>query len=528
MKNALDLAKYQALFMAESREHLAELARLLVAGEGTPTPQAAIDEIFRHVHSLKSLAATMAYAPIADLAHRLEDVVADCRRSGQLPQPMVDVLLRAVDVLAQQVENTPQAGPEVPTPAEPSVAAPGPLPIGAAPSPVASVDAPAERRGVDTVRIRTHRLDDMLDLVGELFIARQRLHQLLAADEREAVHASLEDLRAGVRQLHDQLIGARLMPLRVLTERYPRMLRDLARSLGKDVRLELDGTEVELDRGVLEALDVPLMHLLRNALDHGIEAPDRRPALGKPAQGRVQLRAQRRRDGVLLICEDDGAGLDAARLRATAVGRGLLTAAAAAALTEAEAHALICLPGLSTRETVSQISGRGVGMDVVAESLQRLGGSLQIDSTLGRGTRLSMLLPLSLAIMPALLVQAGSQTFALPLLRVLAIRDVGADGLRLPGGRMSLQVGPDRLPLWPLGAALQLVPDADALPAQALLVQAGAQQLALGVDLVLGPQEVVVKALGPPLDRLPWYLGATILGEGAPVLILDVPNDWPA
>lgn len=534
----LNTAKYQALFLEEGLEHVQSMGRLLVDHEPAASSLVTIDEIFRHAHSLKSMAAAMHYQPIAALAHRLEDVIADCRRQGELPPAVADLLLRSLDTLGQQIAHS----------GAPSLAGGAPDAAGLG-APARSADAPSggprglaggsdalalepaaaaaglrvqERRGVASVRVRTQVLDDLVDGMGEIFIARQRLQAATRHEPQGPLSLGLMALGEQIRALHAQLMAARLMPLRVLTERYPRFLRDLAQGLGKEVRFAVDGGDIELDRGILEGLDQPLMHILRNAVDHGLEAPAARQRQGKPPVGQVSLSARRGREGVQLEVRDDGCGLNVAALREVAVLQGLHSVASAAALSAAEVYALICRPGFSTREQVTDVSGRGVGMDVVASQLRAIGGSLAIDSEPQRGTCFTLHLPHALTLLPALIVRAAQQIFAVPMARVGAIIDASG-AVPVPGvAWLQLELPAPGGRLWRLADLLGLAAD-ECQPSHGLILVGGASRGALGVDAVLGHAEVVVKSLGPPLDQLPWYAGATVLADGVPVLILDRP-----
>ncbi|HET6344382.1 MAG TPA: chemotaxis protein CheA, partial [Myxococcota bacterium] len=396
---------------------------------------------------------------------------------------------------------------------------------------IAAPEPPATGRGADasgemskslaTLRVRADLLDDIMDSIGELFIARERL-RLLAGD---AIHPDLRSAVDGlgnrIRQLHDQVIQARMTPMRTLTDRYPRLVRDLCRSLGKDVELEVRGRDIEIDRAILDNLDAPLIHTLRNAVDHGIEAAAVRAGRRKPAAGRVTISATRDRDSVLVMVEDDGAGLDPERLREVAVARGLISAEQAAALSLRDAHFLICLPGFSTKSEVSDISGRGVGMDVVAERIEALGGSLVIESERERGTRFIFRLPQTLAIIPVLLVRSGGSTFAVPIAKVVAVREAVEEVLPQPDGSRYLAYQHGLLPIVSLAGLLRLQRVGGPEPLVVVL-EVGPDLHALGIDGVVGYREVVVKSLGEPLESLEWFAGATLLGDGQPILILDV------
>jgi two-component system, chemotaxis family, sensor kinase CheA len=642
------MEKYRALFVEESREHLSELSRLLVTLESAADKGPLIDEIFRHAHSIKGMAGSMSYDPIAALAHRMEDVV-DLRRRGEadVTKELIDCLLRGVDALVAQVTSVADGGapaeqaelvrelgahakkPDaVPAPAAtpaPSAAAssavapspeqlvvrvriaesssapgvraflvhrrlaelasvveaeptaeqlklgqmvgndlrivisghvtqaavaqalaglsdlenilieprrmlaadePAKAPTEAPPAahaaPKVSAADPDSLKNLSTVRVRTEVLDDLIDSVGELFIARGRLQTMLANEVRPDLRAALDGLSARIRQIHDQVLAVRMMPMRTLTDRYPRLVRDLSRSLGKDAELEVQGGEIELDRAILDNLDALFIHVLRNACDHGLEPADVRRQAGKPPVGKIVVTAQRDRDMVVVTTRDDGRGLDPEALKAKAIEKGLLSAELASTMSAREAYFLVCLPGFSTKTEVSDVSGRGVGMDAVRSKLEALGGSLDIESEVGRGTTIVFRLPLSLAIVPVLLVEAARRIFALPVAKVVSVREQGGDIIRQAGGASYLSFRHALVPVLDLAQLLRLPQTAARLAEHVVVIEDGRDLSALGVERIIGYHEAVVKPLGDPLDRLEWFSGAAVLGDGQPILILDL------
>ena len=387
------------------------------------------------------------------------------------------------------------------------------------------VGAPEAAR---TVRVRTELLDDLLDLAGELLITTAQVRELgrqLPDEHRGTLEEGVDALRALVKGLHDRVMGARMTPIQVITDRLPRVARDVARRKGMEVDLSLSGTETGLDRVILDEIADPLLHLLRNCIDHGLESPAAREAAGKPAAGQVRLEVRRERDRVVVEMSDDGRGMDAARLRAAAVERGLLTAAQAEALPDREAWMLACAPGLSTADAVSDISGRGVGMDAVKRSVEGVGGTLEIDSEPGRGTRFTLRLPLTVAVVNLLLAEVGDEVVGLPLSQVREALDASHLPIAEQRGQRYLPRGETLVPLYPLAGLLGL--PASSRPGGSgalLLADAAAGGVGLEVDRLLGHQEVVLKALSRPLDAVAGLSGVTILGSGRPVFILDVPR----
>ena len=408
-----------------------------------------------------------------------------------------------------QSKSTPQAKPE-------SQAKPAAQPKGVPTVP------PAET----TVRVDVERLDDIMNLVGELVLVRNRLVTLSARAQDEAVVGAISSLELVTTDLQNAVMRTRMQPIKKVFGRFPRVVRDLARSMAKEVNLELRGEETELDKNLVEALADPLVHLVRNSVDHGIEMPDVRTQAGKPAAGRLLLSAEQQGDHILLTIEDDGKGMDPDILRAKAVEKGMLDESAASRLSRAEVFDLILQPGFSTKEQVSDISGRGVGMDVVKTRIAGLNGSIEIDSETGRGTVIRIRLPLTLAIVPTLMVKVGGRPFAIPLSSIGEILDFDLRDTKQVDNREVIVVREKALPLVRLGR--WLAPGVaertrDGL-GHVVVVHIGSKRVGYVVDDLLGQEEVVIKPLGPGLRQVPGYAGATITGDGHLALILDLPG----
>lgn len=407
-------------------------------------------------------------------------------------------------------------------PSPPSTAIPpstGVAPVGDAPPAKKSAAAAEERE--QTVRVSTRRLDDMVDLVGELVLSRNRLKMLRAKLRDEELERAVAALDLATARLQGAVMRTRMQPIGKVFSRFPKVARDVARALDKDVELVVEGADTELDRNLVEALSDPLVHLVRNAIDHGIEPPSERMAARKPRSGQVSLVARQQGDYVSIEVQDDGAGIDPERLRAKAREKGLVDPDAAARLSPEECLNLLFLPGLTTRNAVSDISGRGVGMDVVQSRIRELGGQIRVDSELGRGSRFILRLPLTLAILPTLLVRASGDTYALPLARVQEVTHAPRSALGWIDGRPTLDRRSHTLRLIDLRQWL-----GDAPPAGELLtivvLQRGDTRFGLVVEEVRGREEVVIKALPQGLRGLSGYAGATLTGDGRLALILDV------
>ena len=442
-----------------------------------------------------------------------------------------------------KAEPAPAPAP-TPTPApaaEPEVSAPapsGPKPTATKPATEAkpTVKPEADKKakpkvdaapqGETTVRVDTKRLDDIMNMVGELVLVRNRLVTLEASLENEEVSQAAASLDLVTADLQTAVMKTRMQPIKKVFGRFPRVVRDLARSLNKEVNLELQGEETDLDKNLVEALADPLVHLVRNAVDHGIEMPDERVAAEKPRAGTVVLSAEQEGDHILLSISDDGGGMDPDFLRNKAVEKGLMDADAAARLDDKEAFNLIFAPGFSTKEVISDISGRGVGMDVVKTRIVQLNGTIDIDSSLGKGTVLGIKVPLTLAIMPTLMVMLGEQIFALPLVSVSEIFNLDLSETNQVDGQEVIMLRNQPLPIYFLKDWLVKGANAQEHPknGHVVVVSVGNQKAGFVVEQLIGQEEVVIKPLGKMLHGTEGLSGATITGDGKIALILDVPS----
>ncbi|MEY4194327.1 MAG: hypothetical protein RLZZ226_695 [Pseudomonadota bacterium] len=379
-----------------------------------------------------------------------------------------------------------------------------------------------------TVRVDTQRLDEIMNLVGELVLVRNRFQTLRIALNDEDIAKAVANLDVVTSDLQISVMKTRMQPIKKVFGRFPRVVRDLARSLSKEVQLELRGEDTDLDKNLVEALADPLVHLVRNAVDHGVETPDERLNYGKPRQGLVILTAAQEGNHIELTIEDDGRGMDPAVLRRKAVEKGLMDQDGANRLDDKEAFNLIFMPGFSTKTEISDVSGRGVGMDVVKTRISQMNGSVAIDSVRGKGSKITIKLPLTLAIMPTLMVKLNEQPFALPLASVVEILDLDLNKTNVVDGQLVVMVRQRALPLFYLKE--WLVPGfyhekkGDELIGHVVVVNTGGRQVGFVVDHLVGQEEVVIKPLGVKLQGVAGMAGATITGDGKIALILDVPG----
>ncbi|WP_416395075.1 chemotaxis protein CheA [Allohahella sp. A8] len=377
-----------------------------------------------------------------------------------------------------------------------------------------------------TVRVDTKRLDDIMNMVGELVLVRNRLKRLGEELAHESMTKAVSNLDVVTSDLQSAVMQTRMQPIKKVFGRFPRVVRDLARQLKKEINLELKGEETDLDKNLVEALSDPLVHLVRNAVDHGIERPEVREAAGKPRIGRVLLSAQQEGDHILLFIEDDGGGMDPHVLRRKAVEKGLYEEDAAERLSDTEAFNLIFAPGFSTKTEISDVSGRGVGMDVVKTKITQLNGTLQVESELGKGSRIIIKVPLTLAIMPTLMVMLDQQAFAFPLVSVVEIFHLDLTKTNIVDGQECVVVREKVFPLFHIKR--WLVPSSYGQPparsGHVVIVAVGTRRVGLVVDQLVGQEEVVIKPLGKMLHGTAGMAGATITGDGRIALILDIPS----
>ena len=377
-----------------------------------------------------------------------------------------------------------------------------------------------------SVRVDTSRLDEIMNMVGELVLVRNRISRLGSDNGDEEMAKAIANLDLVTADLQLSVMKTRMQPIKKVFGRFPRVVRDLARSLKKDIRLDMIGEETDLDKNLVEALADPLVHLVRNSVDHGIEMPDVREKAGKPRQGVVTLSASQEGDHILLSIEDDGGGMDANVLRDIAVKKGILDREAATRMEDSECYGLIFAPGFSTKEKISDISGRGVGMDVVKTSITSLNGSIEIESALGKGSRINIKVPLTLAIMSTLMVRLKEQLFALPLVNVSEIFHLDLTRTNVMDGKLVVLVRGKTLPLYYLNHWLVNGERNAPLPKEGhvVVVHIGTQKVGFIVDELIGQEEVVIKPLGALLHGISGLAGATITGDGGIALILDIPG----
>lgn len=541
-------------FIAETREMLEASGGELVAWEADPTDRARLDAIFRFVHTVKGNCGFFDFPRLASLSHAAEDALADCRAGRREPdQRLVTAVLAIIDRIAAMVDaieagepfpeggdealvaaldvshETPETGglegvcegPEAPLHAPAAALLAGSEDPAA---PARRADAAAQR----TIRLPVELLDRVMSGVSDMVLARNDLaHRLRQAGTQPTIDGPFERLTTILSDVRDAITRMRMQRIETLFSALPRLVRDLSAELGKQVMIDLDGGDVELDREMIETIRDPLTHIIRNAIDHGIESPSARLAAGKREIGLLAIAARQSGNTISIVISDDGRGLDEERIAAKAVATGLITEAERASMPRDKLLNLIFEPGFSTAETVSAVSGRGVGLDVVRQNLEKVGGSIAVRSQPGEATLFRLQIPLTLSIIAGLTVEVAGQRFAIPQSYVEEIVQASSKALDFTrlGETALVTFRGNRVPCLMLGQVLGL--DADTAPAEPTLVMlrlASGDLFALAVEGIHGHGDIVVKPLAPAVMRTGLYAGSTLLDDGQPVLLLDVAN----
>ncbi|EJM08666.1 chemotaxis protein histidine kinase-like protein [Pseudomonas sp. GM102] len=484
----------------------------------------AVDALESAIAAVPAPAAPTAKAAGGDLIsdHEFESLLDELHGKGKFTEVGTG---SAASAVATPVAKAPAPVAKAP---EPKAEAPKPA-AAAAPAPARAPSAPPPEKPASeaetTVRVDTARLDEIMNMVGELVLVRNRLVRLGLNSGDEAMSKAVSNLDVVTADLQTAVMKTRMQPIKKVFGRFPRLVRDLARQLKKEINLELVGEETDLDKNLVEALADPLVHLVRNSVDHGIEEPAEREAMGKPRSGKVILSAEQEGDHILLSISDDGKGMDADVLRGIAVKKGLMDKDAADRLSESDCFNLIFAPGFSTKTEISDVSGRGVGMDVVKTKIAQLNGTINIYSTKGKGSKIVIKVPLTLAIMPTLMVMLGNQAFAFPLVNVNEIFHLDLSRTNVVDGQEVVIVRDKALPLFYLKRWLvSSAAHEEQREGHVVILSVGTQRIGFVVDQLVGQEEVVIKPLGKMLQGTPGMSGATITGDGRIALILDVPS----
>ena len=532
----MDMSHYRELFITETREHLRSFNDLIVALEKDADDREHIDSLFRNAHSMKGMAAAMGYGAFSMLAHKIEDLMDKVRKKVFPFEPSIaDLLLEGsdrLDAMLCDIEANISEERDVGSlveklanyrPGEKQEAAPQQPESEKSPLNGEKRETRTESR--QTVRVRTDILDRLINSTGELITNKNRLLNISKDIVSPPLGDALVELGRLLRGLHNEVLNVRMMPFSSISDRFPRLIRDLAQKSGKEVSFEIEGNEIELDRGILEQLSDPLIHLLRNGMDHGLETGAERRASGKVELGRIRLTVAREKDQMIVSVTDDGRGMDPVKLIASALDKGLIKPEEAKALFPRDALLLVCIPGFSTAREVTDVSGRGVGMDAVRTTIKSLGGSLAIDSEKGQGSTFTLKLPLTIAIINVLLVRCATLTVAVPVSSILRTLEIGRPDIVIRGKQKCFILGGEDIPIVSMNRVFGFKAAPAAPSAIPLFVgEVKGHRVGLVVDSFLGQQEVFVKSLGRPLASMKGLSGGAILGNGEVVFILDVAN----
>jgi two-component system chemotaxis sensor kinase CheA len=509
--NADSMGKFRALFAEEAGTRLARINRLLLGVDDDGADADSISEIFREVHTLKGSAAVVGFDEVSSDAHALEERL-ELLRSGSatLTPALADELLVSVDRLEQLVDAAIGVDRADAPAIEPTAGKPITRPAAARPRP--------SSRG--SIPVPVERLDEVVRLVGEASAAHvrvgQMVHERLGGDPTQV--AELAGMSRVLNDLQDRAMRTQMVPISTVTDQLHRAVRDLARSLGKDVRWHVEGEQTELERHVLQQLSDALLHMVRNAADHGIEPIERRTAAGKPAFGTVRLAAAQLGSEVVISISDDGGGIEVDAVRTAAAARGIDTAD----LSDAEVLQLVFRSGLSTARELTDVSGRGVGLDVVHSSVEAVRGRIEIESDPGTGTMIRLIVPITLAVLSCLVVEAGGQRFGLPLHRVVVVHDHRV-AITRGEGRTMLWRGDEPVPVTALADALGQ-PGGCAPDGPIVVVNGTLRRHAFQVDSLVGRRETVIKGLSPVLPRLDAVAGTCVEPDGSVLVVLDPPT----
>jgi two-component system chemotaxis sensor kinase CheA len=544
---SLDLNKYRNLFIEEATEHLSEMSSALLELEKDSSSSDAIDQIFRMAHGIKGMAASLEYGSITEVSHCLEDRMSLIRDGGELGAgEEVALLFRGLETLEAMIAIVRETG-ESPPPsfpaavafleasralasADPAQSAKKKSPdslnaeVSGAPAPEHH-EASASLAPPPSLRVNTETLDRFLGTVGEVILSSSQLRTASTVDgtpSTPGVSVGLDRMDRAVGELQRRALEMRTTPLQRIVGPLPRMAREIARRAGKRIDVVLRNTEIELDRTILDRLSDPLIHIFRNAVDHGIEAPDLRLAAGKSETGTIAVDARRQKDLIRIAISDDGAGLDLEELRSRAVQAGVVVADLAEDLPPDEVASLIFHPGLSTAAVVSDVSGRGVGMDAVRATIEGLGGHVEVRTERGLGTTMTLVVPITAAVQRVLLLGIGSEIVAIPIAKVERIVEIPVEEIERSGHEAFVLVDDDPLPVIDLLERLALPASESAPTAVLVLADIRGEVMALHAHAIAGQQQIYVKPLPELLSSRKVLAGLTLLGEGRPVFLLDL------
>ena len=550
-------------FVIETKEIFEKLDNEILEIEKRSDDKELINSIFRAVHTVKGTSGFLSFEQMSTIAHRFEDVLNKLRRGELKYDPgMLDVMLEAFDLMKallkqvidrdiQEIDLSPTISKlaALSSGAKPEIAKRGKQVEQKTISQDPAHDAPPQeisgskesanqasqaqkldRMADTTIRVDVGRLDHLMNLVGELVLGRNRLTQIVSnvednpgsKDFAHQLNETSSQIDFITTELQTAVMKTRMVQIGKVFNRFPRLVRDIAREFSKEIDLIIQGEETELDKSIIEEISDPLVHLIRNAADHGIESPTVRESIGKPRRGTIHLSAGHEGNHIVIEIQDDGAGIDPEKIKQKALEKGLITQEEANEMKPEDTYSIIFIPGFSTAQKVSSVSGRGVGMDVVKTNITKLNGMISVESSVGKGTRFTLKLPLTLAIIQGLLVKVGGETFAVPLSSVLEVVHTPKEAISTVHGRPVIRLREIVLPLVDISDILE-VPGQDESTQvfYTVVVGIGTHKFGIVVDRLIGQKEIVIKPLGAYLKNIPGIAGSTILGDGRVIMILD-------
>ena len=528
-KDEIDLSMFLADYLNDAREGFQRINSALLALEKDSSQTEQLDEIFRAIHTLKSSSAMLEFSDIAELAHICEDLL-DRLRKHEVPvtAETIGALFEVTDTLEKMVQERAE-GKE------------GAVEFQALASKVkelASGETSSQRQEVpntktaviptiekiQTVRVQVDLLDSLFNLAGELIINKNRLDNILSDTANKELKAALASMEHNISELQENVSAARLVPVGEIFQKFPRMVRDLAREAGKEIELVLEGSEIELDKAMIDTLSEPLIHLLKNAVDHGIEPAETRQKRKKKRSGIVKLAAKRAENHILIDVGDDGSGIDTARMKEVAVRKGFVSPEEAESLQDKDILNLLFEPGVTSAEEVTDVSGRGVGLDVVKNSAKRLGGTVEVITQKGEGTLFTLTLPLTTAVLQTLMVGVGNHIFAIPTDTVVETLEIKPEDIKEIRNEQVLVLRQEVIPFVRLNEVLNIPGGEDQDNLIAVVIHIGDRFLGLGVDTVVDQVENIIKPFDSIAQQFRGFSGGTILGDGRVALLLDTSN----
>lgn len=530
----MDTSQYKTLFLQETEEHLKGISAELLKLENEPHSLSGVDNLFRHFHSIKGMSASMGYEAMAGFSHQLEDLL-DAVRKKKLPltQDIIDVILSGTDILQTFTRLIAEDKPldidtspilsrikAILTEGKPHAEAADRTPLAASPS-IQTDAAPTAKLGLPTtMKVDSKVFDNFMEFVGELFTIRSRMNEIAANSFSVEFKETTHQLGRIIEDLYYSVITARMIPFEDLTQNLPRLLRDMCKKTGKNAELIVNGNNVKLDRAVLERITDPLVHIIRNAADHGIETPEERLMQRKPTKGRITLSVARQRDNIIIEITDDGRGIDINKVKEKALQSGI-PEEKIKDIADKDALMLICLPGLSLAKEITETSGRGVGMDVVKANVEAMGGRLEISSVINKGTKIILELPVTISIIKVLLVSLGAELFAFPISKVLKVLDVNKADIKNGRDKSYFVYNDTEMPVVDLRSILSVPCLVEKDPVSVMIIDAKDKISGIIVDNFEGEIDAYIKPLAQPMTRMRGVIGVTVLGDGRPVFLLD-------